>query len=92
MKNGHTKLCQCNECAGRRFNEFVARLEVFESKNHIQPTSPDQTIAVKPFRVRGHFRRNSRHMNGDPALKERVRRYFVNITRPIERPKGGAEQ
>lgn len=85
MKQLHLKLCQCAECVSRRFNEFVARLEVFEEKNHIRPTSPDQTVFCKPYRVRGHFKRHPGHMNKDPGLQGRVHTYFTNITRPLKR-------
>lgn len=91
MAERHMKLCGCSDCVARRFNEFIARLETFEGKYHIQPVSPDQTVAVKTYRVRSHFRRNPRHLNGDPALKNRVATYFKNVTRPIKKPPSDPE-
>lgn len=85
MKQLHTKLCQCAPCVLRRFNEVIARLQTFESKNHIRPTSPDQTVLVKPYRVRGHFKRHPGHMNKDPGLQARFHDYLVNVTKPLKR-------
>lgn len=87
MTQTHTKLCQCPDCVSRRYERFVETLTAFEEKNGIKPTNADQTVCVKSFRVRSHFRRNPYHMNNDQALKDRVTAYFKEVTAPI-RPKG----
>lgn len=75
----HPQLCQCDGCAGARFERVVENLEVFTKANGIRPTNSEQTVMVKSFRVRAHFRRNPHHMNGDPALKARVEDLFARF-------------
>ena len=83
MNKEHPEHHQCPECIERRFNLFIERVEAFEAKNGVKPSNADQTVMVKTYRVRAHFRRNPYHMNADPGLKERVNAYFKNVTKPI---------
>jgi hypothetical protein len=74
--SAHTLLCQCNACVERRFEAFVERMEGFVKKTGARPTNASQTVMVKSFNVRAHWRRNPYHMNSDEGLKERVDGYF----------------
>src|SRR5262245_1225574 len=77
----HGKLCQCRTCADQRFDSFLERMEGFVKKTGTRPTNPEQTVAVKSFTVRAHWRRNPHHMNSDEALKERVGAYFKRFNK-----------
>lgn len=83
MNKEHPENHQCPACIERRFSLFIERLEAFEQKNGVRPTNPDQTVAVKRYTVRAHFRRNPYHLQGDPGLKERVHTYFENVAKPV---------
>lgn len=71
MDTKHPKRCECAPCVARRFDSWLEGFEAFEAKNHIRPTNPDQTVFVKKYTVRPHFRKNPHHMQGDPILRER---------------------
>lgn len=59
--------------------------------------SPEQTVRVKEYKVRAHFRRNKNHLNGDPALRNLVQGFFEKhfgqkLTTPTSPPKKRAAQ
>lgn len=77
MTNGeHSKLCQCRACADRRFDAFADRMKAFVKETGAQPRNPEQTVMVRQFTVRAHWRRNPHHMTADEALRKRVDTYF----------------
>ena len=82
--NGHPKGHQCPVCIQARFDEFVDRLEAFEKHNGVRPASAEQTVMVKRYSVRAHFRRNPYHLQGDPGLRELVQGYLKNETKPAK--------
>lgn len=84
MDAKHPKRCECAPCVARRFDSWLEGFEAFEAKNHIRPTNPDQTVFVKKYTVRPHFRKNPHHMQGDPILRERVSRYMESTTKGPE--------
>lgn len=75
----HPKLHQCRECVALRFERFIERLEAFKDKTGVTPSNADQTVMVKKYTVRPHFRRNPHHLQADEGLKNRVHSYFRNI-------------
>lgn len=81
----HKKLCQCHYCVTLRFERFHERLEAFKDKTGVMPSNADQTVMVKKYTVRPHFRRNPHHLQADEGLKNRVHSYFKNITRGPEK-------
>lgn len=87
----HSKLCQCQPCVTRRYDRFLEALEGFEAKNHVRPVNPDQTVMVKRYSVRAHFRRNPHHLQSDEGLRGLVHKYFSNVTRPITVRRPGAK-
>lgn len=87
MNGPHPKKCQCRSCVDMRFSSFVDRIKSFRKETGAAPASPLQTVFVKEYRVRPHFRRNPHHLQGDPALKERVEGYFQRFA--PKKPVGG---
>ncbi len=81
MTRAHPKLCQCEKCVAQRFSAFQDRIKTFRTENRVGPTNADQTVPVRSFTVRAHFRRNPRHLNQDEGLKERVHAYFQQLAK-----------
>lgn len=76
MNGPHAKLCQCRSCADIRFDAFTDRMKAFVRETGAKPNNPAQTVMVRQFTVRAHWRRNPRHMTADDALRKRVDSYF----------------
>jgi hypothetical protein len=54
----HAKLCQCQRCVAQRFAAYQDRIDSY-LKMGIVPRSAAQTVMVKKYTVKPHFRRNS---------------------------------
>lgn len=75
MKHTGTLLCQCDVCADRRLDYHLDKMKEFR-KEAGNPSSPDQTVMVHSFTVRSHWRRQPNHLNGDEALRVRLRAHY----------------
>jgi hypothetical protein len=64
----------------QRFAAYQDRIDSY-LKMGIVPRSAAQTVMVKKYTVKPHFRRNSRHMASDNALHDAVEAYINNLLR-----------
>lgn len=74
----HTKLCQCEKCLARRWDEYKDRIDTYAKKG-VVPHSVDQTVMVKQYTVRPHFRRNPNHLGKDEGLRGMVESYLKKV-------------
>jgi hypothetical protein len=51
-------------------------MKAFVRETGAKPRNEAQTVMVRQFTVRAHWRRNPHHLNADDALRKRVSGYF----------------
>lgn len=76
----HVKVCQCAPCVARRWTEYKERIDAY-AKQGIIPKTAEATVMVKKYTVKPHFRRNSRHLTKDEALKGSIEQYLKVLLR-----------
>lgn len=79
--NGHVRLCQCKPCVAARYEMFLESISAFTREEGVLPSNPDQTVMVRRYSVRPHFRRNPRHLTADAGLRRQVHAYFEKLTK-----------
>lgn len=74
----HPKHCQCKACIARRTDAYIEKIDGY-AKTGVIPRSVDQTVMVREYTVKPHFRRNGRHLTNDSVVRANVESYIAKL-------------